>query len=312
MRATRDAFGKALLALGDENPNVVALTADLGGSVKTNEFSEKYPERFFQMGIAEANMMDVAAGMSTTGKIPFATTFAMFGTGRAWESIRNTIGYSGLNVKIACTHSGLGVGEDGASHQALEDVAIMRVIPGMAVVVPADYQSAFLATKAVANHVGPVYLRLGRPKVKDIYGDDVTFEIGKPNVLREGSDVAIVANGPTVAFALEAAEKLAEQGIEAAVADFHTVKPFEGNADCLIDLAKKCGAVVSCEEHSVIGGLGGAVAETLSCYNPVPVKFIGTKDTYGESGKVDDLWKKYGLSAEAIEASAKEAIAAKG
>ncbi|MEE9311672.1 MAG: transketolase family protein [Planctomycetota bacterium] len=309
MRSTRDAFGKALLALGEENTNVVALTADLGGSVKTNEFSAKYPDRFFQMGIAEANMVDVAAGLSTTGKIPFATTFAMFGTGRAWESIRNTIGYSGLNVKIACTHSGLGVGEDGASHQALEDVAIMRVIPGMTIVVPADYQSAYLATKAVADLVGPVYLRFGRPKVEDIYADDAKFEIGKANILREGTDVAIVANGPTVAFALEAAKALEAEGIKAAVADFHTVKPLD--EACLIQLAKSCGAVVSCEEHNVIGGLGGAVAECLARSNPVPVRFIGTQDTFGESGPSPKLWEKYGLTAPAIIKAAKEAIACK-
>lgn len=309
MRATRDAFGKALLELGAEMPNVVALTADLGESVKTADFAKAYPKRFFQMGIAEANMVDVAAGMSTTGKIPFATTFAIFGTGRAWESVRNTVGYPSLNVKVACTHSGLSVGEDGASHQALEDVALMRVIPGMTVVVPADYQSAWALTKAVARHVGPVYLRLGRPKVKDIYAADAKLELGKACVLREGADVALVANGPCVAFALEAADALAKEGIKAAVADFHTVKPLD--TAVLERLARQCGAVVSCEEHNVLGGLGGAVAEALGRLHPVPIRFIGTQDTFGESGEPEALWKKYGLDATAIAAAAKAAIKAK-
>lgn len=309
MRATRDAFGKALLELGAEMPNVVALTADLGESVKTGDFSRAYPQRFFQMGIAEANMVDVAAGMATAGKIPFATTFAIFGTGRAWESVRNTVGYPGLNVKIACTHSGLSVGEDGASHQALEDVALMRVIPGMTVVAPADYQSAYALTKAVARHQGPVYLRLGRPKVKDLYPADAKLELGKACTLREGTDVALVANGPCVAFALEAADALAKEGIKAAVADFHTVKPLD--TATLERLARQCGAVVACEEHNVIGGLGGAVAEALGRLCPVPMRFIGTQDTFGESGEPEALWKKYGLDAAAIAAAAKAALAAK-
>lgn len=306
MRATRDAFGKALLELGAEMPEVVALTADLGGSVKTDDFAKKYPARFFQMGIAEANMVDVAAGMSTAGKIPFATTFAMFGTGRAWESVRNTVGYPGLNVKVACTHSGLSVGEDGASHQALEDVAIMRVIPGMTVVVPADYASAFAATKAVARHKGPVYLRLGRPKVKDVYKDGEPFQIGKARIIREGKDVAIVANGPCVAFAVEAAETLAKEGISAAVADFHTVKPLD--TDTLVKLATTCRAIVTAEEHNVIGGLGGAVAEALARLKPTPVRFVGTQDTFGESGDPELLWKKYGIDAAGILKAAREVL----
>lgn len=298
MRATRDAFGKALLELGAEMPEVVALTADLGGSVKTDDFARAYPNRFFQMGIAEAGMIDAAAGMSTVGRVPFATTFAMFGTGRAWESVRNTVGYPGLNVKVACTHSGLGVGPDGASHQALEDVALMRVIPGMTVVVPADYSCAYWATKAVARHKGPVYLRLGRPKVKDVYKDGEQFELGKAKVLRQGKDVAIVANGPCVAFALEAADALAKDGISAAVADFHTVKPLDETT--LLQLATTCGAVVTAEEHNVIGGLGGACAEALARLRPTPMRFIGTQDTFGESGEAEELWKKYGLDTAAI------------
>jgi transketolase len=309
MRATRDAFGKALLELGNENPDIVALTADLGGSVKTGDFEKAFPDRFFQMGVAEANMVDVAAGMSTAGKIPFATTFAMFGTGRAWESVRNTVGYPGLNVKIACTHSGLSVGEDGASHQALEDIALMRVIPGMSVIVPADYAAAFALTKAVAAHKGPVYLRLGRPKVNDVYKDGESFEIGKAKVLREGTDVALLACGPQLAFALEAADKLAQDGIKAAVADFFSVKPLD--EDTLVKLAETCGAVVTCEEHNVIGGLGGAVAEALARRRPTPVRFVGTQDVFGESGKPDALWAKYGVDTNGILKAAREALAAK-
>ena len=310
MRATRDAFGKALLELGAENPNVVALTADLGGSVKTDAFAKESPDRFFQMGIAEANMTDVAAGMSTAGKIPFATTFAMFGTGRAWESVRNTIGYPGLNVKIACTHTGLGVGEDGASHQSLEDIALMRVIPNMTVCVAGDYAAAHALTKAAASHKGPVYLRLGRPKVIDVYQDGETFEIGKAKLVREGNDVAIIACGPQLGFAVEAADELKKQGINASVADFHTIKPLD--EELLLKLAKTCGAVVTAEDHNVLGGLGGAVAEVLARTHPTPIRFIGTQDTFGESGDPDVLWRKYGVHTADIVNAAKEAIDAKG
>jgi len=309
MRATRDAFGNALLELGRENPNVVALTADLGGSVKTGAFAKEFPDRFFQMGVAEANMVDVAAGMSTAGKIPFATTFAIFGTGRAWESVRNTIGYPALNVKIACTHSGMGVGEDGASHQSLEDIALMRVIPNLTVCVAADYASAYGLTKLVAAHKGPVYLRLGRPKVRDVYKDGEKFEIGKAKLLREGKDVAIIACGPQVGFALEAADELAKQGIHAAVADFHTIKPLD--VAMLTKLAESCGAIVTAEDHNVLGGLGGAVAEALARTRPTPVRFVGAQDTFGESGDPDSLWRKYKMDAPAIAEAAKQAIAAK-
>ncbi|MCB9936495.1 MAG: transketolase family protein [Planctomycetes bacterium] len=309
MRATRDAFGNALLELGRENPNVVALTADLGGSVKTGAFAKEFPDRFFQMGVAEANMVDVAAGMSTAGKIPFATTFAIFGTGRAWESVRNTIGYPALNVKIACTHSGMGVGEDGASHQSLEDIALMRVIPNLTVCVAADYASAYGLTKLVAAHKGPVYLRLGRPKVRDVYQDGEKFEIGKAKLLREGKDVAIIACGPQVGFALEAADELANQGIHAAVADFHTIKPLD--VSMLTRLAESCGAIVTAEDHNVLGGLGGAVAEALARTRPTPVRFVGAQDTFGESGDPDSLWRKYKMDAPAIAEAAKQAITAK-
>lgn len=306
MKATRDAFGQALLELGRENASVVALTADLGESVKTGAFAKEFPARFFQMGIAEANMVDVAAGMATVGKIPFATTFAIFGTGRAWESVRNTVGYPRLNVKIACTHSGLGVGEDGASHQALEDVAVMRVIPGMTVVVPADYPSAFKATKAVAAHVGPCYLRLGRPAVKVVYEKEFDFTIGKANLLRDGADIALVANGPCLAFALEAADELARQGVKAAVADFHTVKPLD--VETLVKLAERCGKIVTCEEHNVLGGLGSACAEALAKKRPTPMRMVGTQDTFGESGRYQDLWKKYGIDAAGILKAARELL----
>lgn len=309
MRATRDAFGKALLELGKENPNIVALTADLGGSVKTGDFEAAFPDRFFQMGVAEANMVDVAAGMSTAGKIPFATTFAMFGTGRAWESVRNTIGYPALNTKIACTHSGLGVGEDGASHQSLEDIALMRVIPNMTVVVAADYASAHDLTRRVAEHNGPVYLRLGRPKVKDVYQDGEKFELGKAKVIREGKDVAIMACGPQVGFAVEACELLAKEGIESTVVDMHTIKPLD--EETLLKVANTCGAVVTAEDHNVLGGLGGAVAEALARTRPTPIRFIGTQDTFGESGDPDSLWRKYGVHVDDIVKAAKEAIAAK-
>ena len=306
MKATRDAFGQALLELGRENPNVVALTADLGESVKTGAFAKEFPNRFFQMGIAEANMVDVAAGMATAGKIPFATTFAIFGTGRAWESVRNTVGYPRLNVKIACTHSGLGVGEDGASHQALEDVAVMRVIPGMAVVVPADYASAYKATKAVAAHVGPCYLRLGRPAVKIVYDKEFEFKIGKANILRDGKDIALIASGPCVAFALEASDELAKQGVQASVADFHSVKPLD--TETLVKLAERCKRIVTCEEHNVIGGLGSACAEALARLRPTPMRFVGTQDTFGESGKIADLWKKYGIDTAGILKAARELL----
>jgi transketolase len=310
MRATRDAFGVALLELGRENKNVVALTADLGGSVKTGAFAKEFPDRFFQMGVAEANMIDVAAGMSTAGKVPFATTFAIFGTGRAWESVRNTIGYPALNVKVACTHSGLGVGEDGASHQSLEDIALMRVIPNMTVCVAADYASAYGLTKAVAAHKGPCYLRLGRPKVRDVYKDGEKFELGKAKVIREGNDVAILACGPQVGFAVEAADELKKAGINAAVADFHTVKPLDEAT--LVKLAKTCGAIVTAEDHNVLGGLGGAVAEALARTHPTPVRFVGTQDTFGESGDPEALWRKYGVHVDGIVKAAKEAVAAKG
>ncbi|MCK6440531.1 MAG: transketolase family protein, partial [Planctomycetes bacterium] len=265
------------------------------------------PERFFQMGIAEANMVDVAAGMATCGKIPFASTFAIFGTGRAWESFRNSVCYPALNVKLACTHSGLSVGEDGASHQALEDIAVMRAIPNVTVVVPADYAAAHAATIAVAEQRGPVYLRLGRPKIPAVYEDGkAPMTLGKGNVLREGNDVAILACGPLVSMAVDAAKLLEKDGRQATVIDMHTIKPLDEKL--LLDVARRCRCVVTAEEHNIVGGLGGAVSEALSQHLPTPLERVGTRDTFGESGTHADLWKKYGLTPDAIAAAARKAM----
>jgi transketolase len=309
MKATREGFGQGLKELAAANPNVVALCADLGESTHASKIAEVDPKRYFQVGIAEANMVDIAAGMATCGKIPFASTFAMFGTGRAWESWRNSVCYPGLNVKLACTHSGLGVGPDGASHQALEDIAITRAIPGCAVVIAADFEAARQLTHGAAAWKGPVYLRLGRPKVAEIHKAGSKLEIGKGAVLREGRDVALVACGPCVAMALEAADKLAAEGVSATVVDMHTVKPLDA---ALMDrLSESCGCFVTAEEHNVVGGLGGAVAEHVAKHKPCPVEMIGTQDTFGESGEAPELWEKYGITAAKIAESAKRAIAKK-
>lgn len=310
MRATREGFGQALKELAKDNPKVVALCADLGGSTNATSIMAVDPARYFQIGIAEANMVDIAAGMATCGKIPFASTFAMFGTGRAWESWRNSVCYPGLNVKLACTHSGLSVGPDGASHQALEDIAITRAIPGCTVVVAADWESARQLTHAVAGHDGPCYLRLGRAKLADVYKDSpARLEIGKGHVLREGRDVAILACGPCVAMAVEAAAALEKEGVSACVVDMHTVKPLD--VELVERLAKSCGAFVTAEEHNVVGGLGGAVAEALSAGTPCPLQRVGTQDTFGESGEAPELWEKYGLTAANIAANARKAISRK-
>ena len=310
MRATREGYGKAITELAEKNPKVVGLTADLGGSTQVAKIASVDESRYFQIGIAEANMVDVAAGMACVGKIPFASTFAMFGSGRAWESFRNSVAYPKLNVKLACTHSGLGVGEDGASHQALEDIAITRAIPNVTVVVPADYESSRAATHAVAELDGPVYLRLGRAKVEDIYEEGQSgFELGKGNVLNEGTDVALVCCGPLVGMAIEAMETLREEGISACVVDMHTVKPLDGQL--LSRLAESCGAFVTGEEHNILGGLGSSVAEFLGQNHPCPIEMVGTKDTFGESGKHEDLWEKYGLTATALVEGAKRAISRK-
>ncbi|MDR1321244.1 MAG: transketolase family protein [Gracilibacteraceae bacterium] len=307
--ATRDAYGQELLALGAEDPRVVALDADLSGSTKTSLFARAYPERFFNMGIAEQDMMGFAAGLAAGGLIPFASTFAIFAAGRALEPIRNSIAYPRLNVKIAATHAGLTVGEDGASHQALEDVAWLRAVPHMTVLAPADAVETRLVVRAAAARAGPVYIRLGRPAVPVLFGADYRFEIGRMNVLREGRDAVIVANGLMVAAALQAAEILAAEGIEAAVLNGASVKPLD--TETLLFWAARAGAVVTAEEHSIIGGLGSAVAEALGEGCPVPLERVGVRDCFGESGQPDALLAKYGLTPAAVAAAARAAVARK-
>ncbi len=296
--ATRESYGKALAEFGKDYPNLVVLDADLAGATKTGIFKKAFPDRFYDCGIAESNMMAIAAGLSTTGLIPFASTFAMFAAGRAFEQVRNSIGYPHLNVKIGATHAGISVGEDGASHQCLEDLALMRTIPGMVVMCPADDVEARAAVKAALDYVGPVYIRFGRAAVPVINPEDYEFEIGKGKVLKEGSDVSIIANGICVASSLEAADMLKADGIDAEVINICTIKPLD--EELVIASAKKTGKVVTAEEHSIIGGLGGAVAECLSEKNPVPVYRIGVRDRFGESGPAAELIHKYELDAEGI------------
>ena len=299
MIATRDAYGEALVELGLENDNIVVLDADLSKSTKTYDFGKKYPDRFINVGIAEQNLMGMAAGLSTAGKIPFASTFAMFATGRAFEVIRNSIGYPKLNVKICATHSGITVGEDGASHQALEDISCMRTIPNMTVIVPADGVETKAAIHAIANMKGPVYVRLGRLAVPTVNDEtSYQFEIGKGVTLKEGRDATIIATGLMVSEALEAAKELDANGISARVINIHTIKPID--KDIIIKAAKETGAIVTAEEHNIIGGLGSAVAEVISENCPVLLKRVGTMDTFGESGKPADLMKKYGLTKDNI------------
>lgn len=305
--ATREAYGKALAEFGAQYPNLVVLDADLANATKTNIFQKAFPERHIDCGIAECDMMGIAAGLSTVGKIPFASSFAMFAAGRAYEQVRNSIGYPHLNVKIGATHAGITVGEDGASHQCLEDIALMRVIPGMVVINPSDAVEARAAVQAAIEYVGPVYLRFGRAAVPVINdGEDYKFEIGKGVLLREGTDVTIVATGICVSAALEAAEKLAEDGINAEVINIHTIKPLD--EELIIKSAKKTGKVVTAEEHSVIGGLGGAVCEALSEKAPTPVCRIGMNDIFGESGSAGALVAKYGLDADGIYSKVKDFV----
>ena len=297
--ATREAYGKALAEFGAQYPNLVVLDADLANATKTNTFQKAFPERHIDCGIAECDMMGIAAGLSTVGKIPFASSFAMFAAGRAYEQVRNSIGYPHLNVKIGATHAGITVGEDGASHQCLEDIALMRVIPGRVVINPCDAVEARAAVQAALEYVGPVYLRFGRAAVPVINdNDNYKFEIGKGVLLREGTDVTIVATGICVPEALQAAEKLAADGISAEVINIHTIKPLD--EELIIKSAKKTGKVVTAEEHSIIGGLGGAVSEVLSEKAPTPVCRIGMNDIFGESGSAGALVAKYGLDAEGI------------
>ncbi len=305
--ATRESYGNALVEVGKENPDVVVLDADLANATKTGVFQKEFPERHIDCGIAECNMTGIAAGLSTCGKIPFISSFAMFAAGRNYEQVRNSIGYPHLNVKIGATHAGITVGEDGASHQCNEDIALMRTIPGMVVMCPADDIEAKACVMAAAKYEGPVYMRFGRaacPVIND--RPDYKFEIGKGSVVREGKDVTIVATGILVDSALQAAEKLAAEGIDAEVINICTIKPID--RDLIIKSAKKTGKVVTCEEHSVIGGLGSAVCEVLSEECPVPVKRVGMQDVFGESGSAADLIHKYGLDAEGVAASVKEFV----
>ncbi|MFA5524413.1 MAG: transketolase family protein [Tissierellales bacterium] len=307
MMATRDAYGEALKELGGINKDIVVLDADLSGSTKTAVFYKEFPERFINVGIAEQNLIATAAGLATTGKIPFASSFAMFATGRAFEIIRNSVAYPKLNVKIAATHAGLTVGEDGASHQALEDISIMRTIPNMVVLNPADGVETKAAIKKAAEYKGPVYIRLGRSKVPVIFDEgSYEFEIGKGIKIRDGSDVTIIATGIMVSLALDAAEILKKEGLEARVLNIHTIKPID--VDIIIEAARETKAIVTAEEHNIIGGLGSAVAEVLVEKYPTVMERVGVKDTFGESGSGDELLKKYGLTAEKIVEAAKRAI----
>lgn len=307
--ATRDAYGKALIELGKINKDVVVLDADLSKSTKTEGFQKEFPVRFFNIGIAEQNLIGCAAGFAASGKIPFASSFAVFATGRAYDQIRNTIGYSQLNVKIAASHAGVTVGEDGGSHQMLEDIALMRAMPGMTVIVPADGTETKQAIFAAAQYKGPVYIRLGRPKVPIIFDENYKFEIGKGIVVKEGTDVALIATGIMVGEALKAAEQLQNQGVKAAVVNISTIKPID--IETITQIAQTTRAVVTCEEHNIYGGLGSAVAEVLVENCPVPMERIGVKDVFGQSGKPNELMEKYGLTAKDIIEAAKKVIARK-
>lgn len=296
--ATRAAYGHALKTEVYKNPNVVVLEADLGNATKSNAFKEVAPERYFNMGISEQDLIGTAAGFAAAGKIPLASTFAVFATGRAFEQVRNSVCYPKLNVKICATHAGLTVGADGGSHQAIEDISLMRTLPNMTVINPADAKEAEAAVLAAIDYQGPVYIRLGRAETKDIHDDSYHFEWGKAEVLRQGSDVSIFATGIMTAKALDAAETLAKQGIQAEVINVHTIKPLD--EETVIASAKKTGKVVTAEEHSIIGGLGSAVAEVLARQCPTKQAFVGVQDSFGESGSPDDLLEKYGLTAEDI------------
>ena len=302
--ATRDAYGAALAKLGAEHDNLVVLDADLAGATKTGVFKKAFPDRFFDCGIAEGNMICMAAGLSTTGLVPFASSFAMFAAGRAFEQVRNSIGYPHLNVKIGATHGGISVGEDGASHQCCEDFALMRSIPGMTVICPADGVEAEAAVKAAYEMDGPVYLRFGRLAIPQFHEEDFNFQIGKGEILRDGTDVAIIANGLLVYEAIQAGEMLAEAGINAMVINMATIKPLD--EELVLSAAKKCGKVITCEEHSVIGGLGEAVCAVLAEKCPTIVRRIGVNDEFGHSGPAAALLKQFGLSADHIVEVAKE------
>ncbi|HZK44563.1 MAG TPA: transketolase family protein [Syntrophomonadaceae bacterium] len=297
-QATRDAYGKALLELGGLHEDIVVLDADLSQSTRTAEFAKVYPDRFFNAGIAEQNMMGMAAGLSTANKTVFASSFAIFAVGRAFEQVRNSLAYANLNVKVCATHSGITVGEDGGSHQSIEDIAIMRSVPNMTVVVPSDGISTKEALFSIYEYKGPVYLRLGRPAVPIIYDEGLEFEIGKGIELRDGPDATLIACGMMVAMAVEAADELAKQGINLSVIDMHTIKPLD--EELIIRKAKETGAILTIEEHSIIGGLGGAVCEVVSEHHPIPVIRMGIKDVFGQSGTPNELLQHYNLTTEHI------------
>ncbi|MBQ1976443.1 MAG: transketolase family protein [Clostridia bacterium] len=307
--ATREAYGNALAEFGAKYENLVVLDADLAAATKTSTFKKAFPDRFFDCGIAENNMINVAVGLSLSGKIPFASTFAMFAAGRSYEQIRNSIGYPHTNVKIGATHAGITVGEDGATHQCNEDLALMRTIPGMTILNPADAVEARLAVEAAIKMQGPCYLRFGRMAVPVIFDKDYKFEIGRGVKLADGTDVSLIATGIEVEQALAARELLAAEGISASVINIHTIKPLD--EDLVVAEAQKTGAIVTCEEHSIIGGLGGAVAECLSAKCPTPVLRVGVEDTFGRSGPAKELVSYFGLDAAAIAAKAKAAVALK-
>lgn len=306
---TRSGFGAGLTELGQSNPDVVALCADLTGSLKMNDFQKQHPERFVQVGIAEANMMGIAAGLATAGKIPFAGTFANFATGRVYDQIRQSIAYSHKNVKICASHAGLTLGEDGATHQILEDIGLMKMLPGMTVINPCDYNQTKAATLAIAKHYGPVYLRFGRPKVPNFTPVDQVFEIGKAWTMIPGTDVSIFATGHLVWEALEAHKVLMERGIHAEIINIHTIKPLDEAA--ILASVSKTGCAVSAEEHNWLGGLGESIARTLVQHKPVPQRFVAVQDSFGESGTPAQLMEKYGLNAAAIVRAAEAAVAAK-
>ena len=307
--AQRNYYGKALAELAKKDERVVVLDADLAGSTKTAEFRKVCPERFIEVGIAEQNMIGIAAGLAASGKTAFASTFGVFASGRCWEQIRLAVAYPKLNVKIVATHCGISVGEDGASHQALEDMSIMRTLPNMTVIAPADAYEAYAATMAIAEYDGPVYMRMGRAEFPTITEEGRPFVIGKATVLREGTDVTLVGCGQMVSYCLDAAEELAKEGVSAEVINMATIKPLD--SETLIASVSKTGCCVSAEEHSIIGGLGSAVAECICENKPVPLERVGTKDTFGESGKPAELMVKYGLTAKDIVAAARKSISRK-
>jgi transketolase len=306
---TRSGFGAGLLELGKTNPNVVALCADLTGSLKMDAFQKEFPDRFFQVGIAEANMMGIAAGLTIGGKIPFTGTFANFSTGRVYDQIRQSIAYSNKNVKICASHAGLTLGEDGATHQILEDIGMMRMLPHMTVICPCDYNQTKAATIAIAKHIGPVYLRFGRPSWPVFTNDDEKFEIGKAMIMNEGGDVTIFATGHMVWKAIEAGEKLSQMGIDAEIINIHTIKPLDEKA--ILQSVKKTKCAVTAEEHQINGGLGDAISHVLSGNFPAPIEMVAVKDTFGESGTPDQLLEKYGLSSSNIIAAVENVLTRK-